>query len=138
MKLLLACLLALPLLGALARERALPRQEDEGETIERGRYLVHHVAMCVQCHSQRRGGELAGSELFHGAPIPVRAPAGFDTWAIYAPRIAGLPGYTLEEGVRLLSEGIARDGRPPGPPMPPFRMTREDAAAVVGYLQSLE
>lgn len=59
-------------------------------------------------------------------------------WAVKVPAIAGLIGYTKEEGVRLLTEGITRDGRTPSPPMPPFRLTRADAEAVVNYLKSIE
>jgi hypothetical protein len=59
-------------------------------------------------------------------------------WAFQAPAIAGLPGFTQDEIVRLLSDGIvARTGQPPTPPMPRFRMTREDAQAVFAYLKSL-
>jgi hypothetical protein len=59
-------------------------------------------------------------------------------WAIIAPGIVGLGGYTDEQGVRLLTEGITADGRVPNPPMPRFRFTREDAAAIVDYLKSLK
>lgn len=51
--------------------------------------------------------------------------------------IKGLTGYTDEQEIRLLTTGITRNGTPPRPPMPPFRLTREDAAAVVAYLRSL-
>jgi mono/diheme cytochrome c family protein len=113
---------------------AAPQDQD---AVARGRYLVHEVAMCVQCHSPRRGAALVESRLLAGAPVPVEAPLGIDDWALHAPRIAGFPGYTLDQGVRLLTEGVARDGATPRAPMPPFRMTREDAEAVVRYLQSL-
>jgi len=54
-----------------------------------------------------------------------------------APAIAGLPGYTKEESIRLLMDGLTRDGRRPDPPMPQFRLNRADAEAVVAYLKSL-
>src|SRR6516162_8996500 len=46
-----------------------------GASIERGRYLTHDVAMCVQCHSPRddRGKILEGRE-FLGAAMPIRSP----------------------------------------------------------------
>jgi hypothetical protein len=58
-------------------------------------------------------------------------------WAIKAPAIAGLTGYTEEQAMRLLMEGVTDKGRAPSPPMPPFRMNRADAEAVVVYLRSL-
>jgi hypothetical protein len=48
-----------------------------------------------------------------------------------------LPGYTEEQGIRLLMEGVTRDGRRPDPPMPQYRLNRTDAQAVVTYLKSL-
>jgi hypothetical protein len=50
----------------------------------------------------------------------------------------GLVGYTKQQGIRLLTEGITSDGRIPNPPMPRFRLTRSDAEAVVDYLKSLK
>ena len=59
-------------------------------------------------------------------------------WADYAPSLAGLPGWTDAYVTKLLETGLKPDGTPPRPPMPPYRMTREDAEAVVAYLRSLK
>lgn len=105
----------------------------------RGRYIVEQVAMCVQCHTPRDpSGQLLLTRYLQGAPVPVPAPSNFQIdWAYKAPAIAGLPGYTRQEGIRLLMEGITRDGRIPRAPMPKFRLTRPDAEAVVNYLKSI-
>lgn len=105
---------------------------------EHGRYIAEHVAFCIECHSPRdeQGTILRGKE-YTGAPIPFRPPWGAD-WADRAPRNRGLPGYTPELAVRLLMEGaIDRQDRQLRPPMPPFRMSRQDAADVAAYLSSL-
>lgn len=104
----------------------------------RGRYLAEHVAMCVECHSGRDAqGNIIPSELYMGGNIPTK-PAWPNDWAIRAPRNSGLPGYTVEDGIRLLTEGaIDRTGRQLKSPMPKFRMTRQDAADVVAFLKSL-
>ena len=108
------------------------------EQLQRGQYLVAHVAMCVQCHTPRNAqGELDRTRLLQGAPIPVPAPFPMSQWAFEAPKIAGLPGWTAEDAVRLLRTGRSAKGYAPRPPMPPFRLTQEDAAAVVAYLKSL-
>jgi mono/diheme cytochrome c family protein len=109
------------------------------DTFTRGKYIVEHVAMCVQCHTPRDGnGQLLMTRYLEGAPIPVSPPANFKVdWAYKAPAIVGLPGYTKEDGIRLLMEGITPDGRTPKAPMPPFRLTRADAEAVVMFLKSL-
>jgi mono/diheme cytochrome c family protein len=110
------------------------------DSITRGKYIVEHVAMCVECHTPRNEqGELLASQYLEGAPIPVDPPPYPNMkWAVKAPGIAGLIGYTKQQGIRLLTEGITSDGRIPNPPMPGFRLTRSDAEAVVDYLKSLK
>jgi len=126
--------LGLVLLGAAA---PLPQSKPDPR-IERGRYLVHEVAMCVQCHSPRdANGELIAERLLRGEAIPFSSPYPSQRWAFRAPAIAGLPGYSKADGVRLLMTGLTPSGKTPLPPMPPFRMTKEDAEAVVEYLASL-
>jgi Cytochrome c len=106
--------------------------------IAHGRYLAERVAMCIECHSRRDAqGKIIESEAFLGAPIPV-APPGPNDWANRAPRNRGLPGYTDEEALRLLTQGaIGRDGKQLRLPMPRFRMTTQDAADVIAFLRSL-
>jgi mono/diheme cytochrome c family protein len=110
------------------------------KSIDRGKYIVDRIAMCSECHTPRnRTGELQVTEYLLGAPVTVSAPPFPNVkWALKAPAIAGLSGYTNEQGVRLLMEGLTTDGRTPDPPMPPYRMNRSDAEAVVAYLKSLK
>jgi mono/diheme cytochrome c family protein len=107
--------------------------------LEHGKYIVHDVVQCIQCHSPRdERGALLTDRLLTGAPIPVRSPFPDQQWAFHAPRIAGMPGYSEEEGIRLLTQGITRNGTPPRPPMLQFHMTEQDARDVVAYLKSLQ
>lgn len=107
--------------------------------VERGRYLVHDVAQCVQCHSPRdEAGNIVERRALRGAPIPVRSPYPQVDWAFQAPQIAGLPGWEPEDVVFLLQNGHRPDSRVPLPPMPKFRMNEADARAVVAYLTSLQ
>ena len=130
---------AIGVLGILVLRPEPRAQEPPDDAVSRGRYIAQHVAMCVQCHSPRDpAGNLVTARLFHGAPIPVRSPFAAQDWALRAPHIAGLPGYTQEQAVRLLTEGVTASGGTPRPPMPPFRMQREDAEAVAAFLKSLE
>ena len=106
--------------------------------IERGAYLTESVAMCVQCHTPRdAAGDLDRTQLFRGAPVPLASPFAGREWAPKAPAIAGLVGFTDEAAITLLMTGRRPTGEVPRPPMPQYRMTREDAAAVVAYLKSL-
>lgn len=104
--------------------------------VEHGRYLVERVVMCFECHSTRDGqGNIIPATRFFGGPMPLR-PAWPADWPSVVPRIAGLPGYTDELAIRLLTQGaIKRDGTQLRRPMPPFRMTPQDAADVIAYLR---
>jgi mono/diheme cytochrome c family protein len=112
---------------------------DEQSSINRGMYIVHHVGMCIYCHTPKDAeGELDQQQLLNGAPIPVESPFPRVKWAFQAPKIAGLPGgWTEDDTARFLQTGVTPTGRTPQPPMPPFRMNEEDARAVATYLNSL-
>lgn len=113
--------------------------EPSSALVERGRYLVNDVAMCVQCHSPRdENGVLIEGQHLTGAPMPVRSPFTGQTWATRVPPIRGLNFLDESQAVNLLTKGIAHTGNPPDPPMPPFRMTPDDARAVYAYLKSLK
>lgn len=118
---------------------APPAAQSVGGNVEHGRYIVHEIAMCGQCHSPRdEQGNILESRAFDGGPIPFRPPWPND-WAIYAPRNRGLPGYDDAQAVRLLTEGaIGRDGRQLKMPMPRFHMSKQDAADVIAYMRSLQ
>jgi mono/diheme cytochrome c family protein len=128
------------LLSAATFAFAQSKETPDRSGSARGKYFVDHVAMCIQCHTPRdESGRLLTGKYLKGAPVPVNAPPFPNMkWALRAPAIAGLPGYTADQGVRLLTEGITADGRRPDPPMPPFRFSRADAEAIVAYLKSLD
>ncbi len=108
------------------------------EQSARGDYLASHVAMCVQCHTPRDGkGDLDRTRLFKGAPITLRSPFPHHGWAFAAPAIAGLPGWSDHDAVALLTTGRRLTGYTPKAPMPPFRLSRADADAVIAFLRSL-
>jgi mono/diheme cytochrome c family protein len=106
--------------------------------LERGRYIVENVAMCELCHTPRTdSGEPDRGHWLAGGPAQLRPSYPSPYWALVEPRIAGRPPGTDADFIKLLTTGIARTGNPPNPPMPPFRMTRADAEAVLAYLKSL-
>ncbi|HEY4359598.1 MAG TPA: c-type cytochrome [Bryobacteraceae bacterium] len=113
-------------------------QRSKSSSVERGRYIVESVAMCEQCHTQRdEHGNPDRPHWLMGGSMTILPTYAAPVWATREPRLAGAPPGTDEEIIRLLTTGISRTGRPPDPPMPPFRMTREDAEAVLAYLRSL-
>ena len=118
--------------------RAPGSQQSSPGLVERGRYIVESVAMCERCHTQRDGnGNPDRVHWLMGGPVQTRPTYNDSKWALMEPRLAGSPPGTEDEFIKLLTTGISRTGLPPNPPMPPFRMTREDANAVLAYLKSL-
>ena len=117
-----------------------PMHAADANLRERGRYIAHDVAMCVQCHTPRdASGALIEEQEFMGAPFPVAAP-GFipeGAWCVTTPRIAGLPGFTDAEAVEFFMNGARLGRHQPKWPMPPFHLSREDAEALVAYLRGL-
>ena len=106
--------------------------------VERGKYIVENVAMCERCHTPRdENGNPERSNWLKGGPIQLMQTYPTPTWATREPRIAGAPPGTDEQFITLMTTGISRTGAPPNLPMPPFRMTRQDAEAVLAYLKSL-
>mgnify|MGYP001286149939 CR=1 FL=1 len=128
----------------LVPERVLAQQRDgatapvavQGDAVH-GQYIVEHVAMCGECHSTRdQAGDIVPGTRLNGGPLPVQVPWPAD-WPLQVPRIAGLPGYSDVEALRLLTEGaVKRNGSQARAPMPRFRMTRQDAADVIAFLRT--
>lgn len=138
-----ACALGLVVIGSLATwpapgPAAAERPwRDTATLVARGQYLVNEVAMCVQCHSPRdQQGNLIEADRLRGGAIPVRSPFPGEAWALSAPSLRGLVGFTDEQALALLMTGKA-PGRPaPKRPMPPYRLNRADAEAIVAYLRT--
>jgi cytochrome c553 len=106
--------------------------------LERGRYLVENVAMCVECHTPRNErGELREDAWLAGAPIWIRPVAPIQNWADHAPTLAGWPSFTEEQGERILEKGTGPEGEELRPPMHVYHMKHEDAKAIIAYLKSL-
>ena len=126
------------MLAATTEMSAGQQASSGGGSVDRGQYLVERVVLCGECHSSRdQDGNLVSGTRFKGGPMPVRTTLPVD-WPNAFPRIAGLPGYTDAQAMRLLTQGaIKRDGTQLRYPMPRFRMTPQDAADVIAYLRML-
>lgn len=108
------------------------------DQIAHGKYLVHHVAKCIECHTRRDSrGNLMESRLLLGAPIPVEGPAFVRPWAAQSSSLAGLGNYNESFVHYLLTHGVRPDGSAPKSPMPSFQLNDDDAHAVTAYLKSI-
>jgi mono/diheme cytochrome c family protein len=114
------------------------KSSNNNDRVARGKYVVEGVAMCGMCHTPRNdAGELDTSHSLDGASVWLLPAHPTQNWPLKAPRIAGTPPASDEDMIRLLTTGVWTDGSHLRPPMPQFRMSREDAGAVVVYLRSL-
>ncbi len=114
-------------------------RESAVDPVARGRHIVENVAMCVDCHTPHLpDGRLDPDKALQGSPLPF-APTVPMPWANTAPALAGLPTYPDDEAaIKFLTSGQTNHGAAPRPPMPSYRMSRDEAKAVVAYLRSLK
>jgi mono/diheme cytochrome c family protein len=113
------------------------------ERLARGEYLARHVAMCIDCHSERDmtkyagpvkpGTEGAGGELFGDEAAGLK---------VYARNItpAAIGMWTDGELIRAFTEGVTPDGRALFPIMPYTHfasLDSRDVEAIVAYIRTL-
>ncbi|MGC4072768.1 MAG: c-type cytochrome [Nibricoccus sp.] len=119
-------------IGIAARDNPSPEQR-----IERGKNLVVKIAQCADCHTPRlANGRLDETRWLQGSPLGFKSLMEMP-WAPVAAPIAGLPGYTEEQAVTFFTTGTRPSGVPCLPPMPEYRLSRDEAVDVVAYLKSL-
>jgi mono/diheme cytochrome c family protein len=124
--------------AALSSAGPQPQSEVDKAQVERGRYLVQQVGICGDCHTPRdEKGQSVEAKTLQGAPIMFKPTVPMPLWREFAPPIAGLPGFTDAQAIAFLTTGKDAAGNYAAPPMPPYRLNKEDAAAVVAYLRSV-
>lgn len=128
------------------RPASTEKIEPTPERLARGKYLVHHVADCMGCHSDhlltyglpiKPGTEGMGGLTFdEGVGFPGRLQAQ----NITSDPETGLGNWTDGEILRAFREGVDNEGNALFPMMPydHYRhMSDDDAKAVVAYLRTL-
>lgn len=129
-------------LAALALSGLAPPAgaQPAADAVARGRYLVEGIAGCGNCHTPNGPqGKVAEKNLAGG--FMEENPAFRAVAANITPdRETGIGAWTDAEIARAIREGISRDGRVMGPPMP-FELYRKlsdaDTAAIIAYLRSV-
>lgn len=128
------------------RVASAERIEATPERIERGRYLVNHVGICFDCHSERtpgyglpfkQGGEGARGFVW---TADLGFPGTLAASNITPDPETGLGDWTDGEILRAIREGVDRNGNALFPLMP-YKHLRslsdEDGKAIVAYLRTL-
>lgn len=111
--------------------------------IERGRYLVEEVGKCQVCHTpNNEKGELDRTKWLKGAVLNFTPITPVAKWHKSSPDLTSggrLFERWKEAGlVNFLVTGKNPNGGPADPPMPTYKLSKDDAEAVVAYLKSLQ
>jgi mono/diheme cytochrome c family protein len=113
------------------------------DKVARGKYLIEEVAKCGECHTPKTSeGALDREKWLKGTSLDFQPMQPVKGWHKTSPDLT--PGSGLwqrwgETGlVKFLSTGLGPSGKPADPHMPMYKMTQEDAEAVVNYLKSLK
>jgi cytochrome c553 len=116
--------------------------------LERGEYLTHHVAACMDCHSKRDFTK------FSGPIVPGTDGGGgflFDEklglpGKVYGKNITsdnetGIGTWTDDEVLRAITQGISKNGDTLFPlmPYPNYnRLAKEDLMSIIAYIRTLK
>jgi len=114
------------LIAASRMEQDAPASQ---ELVQRGVYLAR-AGDCTACHTAREGKPFAGG-------LPIATPIG----KIYSTNITpdletGIARYSIDDFVKVLREGVAKDGHRLYPAMPYAsyaRLSRQDLVALYSY-----
>jgi mono/diheme cytochrome c family protein len=128
-----AMLLAAPVLAGPAAAQA--------DAASRGRSLVEGIAGCGNCHTPNGPqGKVAAMNLAGNVVIEDNKAFRAVASNITPDRETGIGAWSDAEIARAVREGVSRDGRVMGPPMP-FELYRRlsdaDMAAIIAYLRSV-
>jgi mono/diheme cytochrome c family protein len=132
--------------GKYVRPTSAERFAAQPEAVARGGYLVNQVAACGVCHTPHLGGSFLEGErtdafLAGGMRIDDDAAGVHVAVPNLTPDLqTGLGGWTDDQILRAIRDGVRADGQLLMPPMP-FgaygRMSDEDGRAVVAYLRTV-
>ncbi len=115
------------------------------EVVERGAYLANHVAICMDCHTERDFSKYAGpirrdrlgagGEKFDRASMDIPG-------TLYARNItpSAIGAWSDGELLRSVASGVSRDGTPLFPLMPyPIygTLAEDDVHAILAYVRTL-
>ena len=115
--------------------------EVTAQRVERGRYLVNHLAFCMNCHAERDWSRMSGPVLENTLGKGARNPI-FGESDVFSANITpfALADWSDSEIKRAITSGIKPDGRPLHPEMPHFtynRMAEQDVHAIIAYMRTL-
>lgn len=130
--------------GGAIRPTTSEKVQATPERLARGQYLVNTIGACGGCHTGRKGGSML-------EPEDMDRHLGGGAWledgavGLWMPNLSsdvetGLGGWSDDEIMRAIRDGIAKDGRILFPIMPygQYRhLSDEDTRSIVAYLRTV-
>jgi mono/diheme cytochrome c family protein len=161
MKKLIACAVILFIMGAATYFTSCKGKNTETATknnaatsdsnqyvLDRGKYLVEHVAGCIDCHSQRDWNKYSGPVIHgtEGGGGMLFGPKWGLPGMIYARNITpdpetGIGTWTDEDILKAITQGISKRGDTLFPIMPYTnynRMVKSDLLSIIAYIRTLK
>ncbi|MBM3740003.1 MAG: cytochrome c [Acidobacteria bacterium] len=132
-------LLAFAVLGSAQSPNPAPAAK-----VEYGRYLSEEVAKCTGCHTPNdEKGALDRAKLMKGKVMEYAPIEPIKDWHKTSPDITPSGRLWTRWGgekalVKYLTTGLTPKGTLAGPPMPTYKMSQQDAEAIVEYLKTLK
>jgi mono/diheme cytochrome c family protein len=143
-KLLLCLFLCAACTGKYLRPTTDEKVAATAARLDRGRYLVNAIGACGGCHSPHAAGNLANPEdadrLLSGGNWLQDGEVGLFVPNLSSDVETGLGGWTDDEIMRAIRDGISKDGHTLAPMMPYDQyqyMSDDDVRAVVAYLRTV-
>jgi cytochrome c553 len=132
-----------------ADSNALASADSVKTQLEKGKYLVTKVALCLDCHSERNfeyfsgpiidGTEGQGGELFDHKNVGV--PGTIYARNITPDEATGIGTWSDDEIFRAITQGIRKNGDTLFPlmPYPAYnQLAKEDIHAIIAYIKTLK
>ena len=113
------------------------------DPVARGAYLAGPVAHCMDCHTPPLPGERRDWSRIGAGGVPFEVPGGTAVARnVTSSKEYGIGGWTEEQIIRALTQGISADGHRLAPPMSGraaiwAQLTERDQHDLVAYLRSL-
>lgn len=120
----------------------LPVRAQDEALIKRGEYLVNGPGACSNCHATRNPDLTITEGMEFSGGFHIVDPA-FDVYSanITPDKETGIGGWTDEQIIKAIREGVDPEGKVIFPPMPSptyNNMSDDDVKAIVAYLRTLK
>src|SRR5713226_3456654 len=115
----------------------------QSDKAARGKYLMEEVARCQECHTPKLpDGTFDQEKWMKGAVLNIQPIEPVKGWHKTSPDLTRAGKLWGKWGdlafIKFLTTGNAPNGKPADAPMPTYKMSQDDAEAIVDYLKSLK